>query len=112
MFRRPPPGAAESNSRQTAASRTLHFGTVLAISAITLLHAPRASAADTEPMYYMYRGQPKQLTLDAEHIAVLAHTTSGEFPAGLTNRGFSATDIEAKPLNGWMILRARSLAGG
>src|SRR4051794_5896994 len=92
------------------ASRRLR--TISLLSVLALAGAARAFAAENEPLYYIYQGQPKQLTLDSEHVAVHVRTTSpDQFPAGLISRGFTPADVEARPLGDWMILRDSALAG-
>lgn len=85
---------------------------IVLLLTVTLGITTQAFAAETEPLYYTYHGQPKQLTLDPGHIAVHLRTGSSDrFPAGLTGLGLSAADIESRPLSDWMILRASTLAG-
>lgn len=103
------------------------------LSALLMLKTPRRSAlfalifasigcfcavsagAAAEPLYYIYQGQQKALTLDAQHVAVRVNaptTTSrsaaAALPASLASRGFTSVDAEAQPVPGWMILNAQN----
>jgi hypothetical protein len=69
--------------------------------------------AQTEPSFYIYRGQPKPLALDVQHIAVRvrASDSATDLPALLTSRGFTSADIETRPLPQWLLLRAHDALG-
>src|SRR2546430_817852 len=72
-----------------------------------------ASAGNAEPLYYIYRGQQKQLNLDAAHIAVHVKGASADsVPLGLVSRGYTVADIESRPLGDWIVLRAHTSASG
>src|SRR5437868_3465946 len=74
-------------------------------------HAAACFAGDAEPLFYIYHGQHNELRLDPDHVAVrLRSNAVDQLPPGLTARGFSAADIEARPLGDWVVLRAHSLA--
>ena len=80
------------------------------VCSLALACATAALGAETEPTYYIYHGQPKQLALDTEHVAVHVRTVStDQFPAGLTSRGFAPADVESRPLDDWMVLRDSTL---
>lgn len=67
---------------------------------------PVTDAADAEPLYYIYRGQQRPLTLDPAHIAIHVRTNSpDQLPAGLTTRGFTVADVQSRPLSDWIVLR-------
>ncbi|MEY2530915.1 MAG: hypothetical protein QOI96_1000, partial [Verrucomicrobiota bacterium] len=72
--------------------------------------------AESEPLYYIYHGQQKPLTLDAERIAVRVSPTppnlqsAAALPMSLASHGFSESDVVARPEAGWMILNAQNLA--
>ena len=81
--------------------------TIAALAAVFSVVHPLG--ADTgEPLYYTYHGRPKTLTLDARHIAVHVRGSNcaSALPASLANRGFTASDIEDRPLPDWLLLRA------
>ena len=84
--------------------------TAICLASITIV--AHAFAGDAEPQYYIYRGQPKQLSLDGEHVAVhVRNNTADHVPAGLASHGFSDADIEARPLDDWMVLRTHGTGG-
>lgn len=73
------------------------------------------AGADQEPLYYIYQGQQKALTLDAEHIAVRMSATppngqsAAALPMSLISRGFTDADVVARPEAGWMIVNAQNI---
>ena len=78
-------------------------------------HGALFAQADPEPLYYIYHGQPKALTLDTERIAVRVTSSpsiprsSAALPNSLGSRGFNQSDVVASPVAGWMILNARNV---
>jgi len=88
----------------------------LVFASVTFLgHGALLAQADPEPLYYIYHGQPKALTLDTERIAVRVTSSpsiprsSAAVPSSLANRGFNQSDVVANPGAGWMILNARGV---
>ena len=85
------------------------------VSVTFLGHGALFAQADPEPLYYIYHGQPKALTLDSERIAVRVTSSpsiprsSAAVPSSLASRGFNQSDVVATPVAGWMILNARSV---
>src|SRR3981081_3968278 len=88
----------------------------LVFASVTFLgHGALFAQADPEPLYYIYHGQPKALTLDSERIAVRVASSpsiprsSAALPRSLASRGFNQSDVVATPGVGWMILNARGV---
>ena len=87
----------------------------LVFALVTFLgHGALFAQADPEPLYYIYHGQPKALTLDTERIAVRVTSRpsvprSRSLPNSLASRGFNQSDVVATPVAGWMILNARNV---
>jgi subtilisin family serine protease len=89
----------------------------LVFASLTFLGSQGAlfAQADPEPLYYIYHGQPKALTLDSERIAVRVTSSpsvprsSAAVPSSLASRGFNDSDVVATPVAGWMILNARGV---
>jgi subtilisin family serine protease len=87
----------------------------VAVAALALACAvPRLAGSETEPLYFVYHGQQKDLKLDAQHVAVHVKTSTvnpvssaAKVPAGLISHGFSESDVVARPLSDWMILDAQ-----
>jgi subtilisin family serine protease len=84
-----------------------------ALSALIFVSLGSLGVAGTEPLFYIYHGQPKALTLDSASIAVhvnptVANSHAGAIPMTLATQGFSDADIVAQPVPGWMILNARN----
>src|ERR1700730_11685920 len=71
------------------------------------------AAGEAEPLYYIYHGQPKALRLDAHYVAVhvkadiAGRPSAGALPKSLADRGFTDSDVLAKPQAGWIILNAQ-----
>ena len=88
----------------------------LVFASVTFLgHGALFAQADPEPLYYIYHGQPKALTLDSGRIAVRVTPSpsvprsSAAVPSSLASRGFNEVDVVATPGTGWMILNARGV---
>jgi hypothetical protein len=96
-------------------SRRCTLFALVFVSLTFLGHGALFAQADPEPLYYIYHGQPKALTLDTERIAVRVTSSpsiprsSAALPSSLASRGFNQSDIVATPVAGWMILNARSV---
>src|SRR5437867_2934558 len=88
------------------------FGAFIAVLPIFSM-ASVLSAGETETFYYVYHGQQKALQLDGQHITVRVSTPApnvpslpATLPTSLTTHGFTAEDIVAQPVPGWLILNA------
>src|SRR6267143_4360476 len=85
------------------------------VASIGLFCTPLFGGADAEPLHYIYHGEQKTLTLDADHIAVRVTVTLpssqslAALPMSLVSRGFSEADVVARPVAGWMVLKARDI---
>lgn len=86
------------------------------IAALAALVSGRGAQGQTEPLYYIYHGAPKALTLDTERIAVQIGTGSSrrakesELSPGLIRLGFTTAHVTARPLPGWIILDTQNIA--
>src|SRR5436190_21772062 len=76
--------------------RTLLHGAIC--MAVFGAAGPQLFAAETEPLYYIYRGQHRALALDSSHVAVHLRTTASDrIPVGLMSRGYTVADVESRP---------------
>src|ERR1039457_2180607 len=85
----------------------------IALCALVFVSLDSLCSAGTEPLFYIYHGQPKALTLDSARIAVrvnpsVANPHASAVPSSLATRGFSDADVVAQPVPGWMILNAQN----
>jgi subtilisin family serine protease len=104
-----------SSPRMFNPSRRCTLFALVFVSVTFLGHGALFAQADPEPLYYIYHGQPKALTLDTGRIAVRVTSSpsvprsSAALPGSLATRGFNESDVVATPVAGWMILDARSV---
>src|ERR1017187_6617349 len=85
----------------------------IALCALVFVSLDSLCSAGTEPLFYIYHGQPKVLTLDSSRIAVrvnpsVANSHANAVPKSLATQGFSDADVVAQPVPGWMILNAQN----
>jgi hypothetical protein len=86
----------------------------IALCALLFASFGSLCSGETEPLFYIYHGQPKALTLDSTQIAVRVNSSGASshtsaVPNSLATRGFSDADVVAQPVPGWMILNARNV---
>ena len=74
---------------------------------------PVLAGPATDPVHYIYRGEKRALSLDADHVAVRQKTPSGHatISSALRSRGFSEADITERPAREWMILKTKPAPG-
>jgi hypothetical protein len=88
---------------------------VALLCVFTLVYTRASIAADSEPTYFIFHGERKNLTLDLENIAVQTTSASAKttaalnaVPRGLQVNGFAPSDVIAQPASGWAVLNARN----
>jgi len=76
-----------------------------------LVYTKALVAADSEPTYFIFHSERKNLTLDLENIAVRTTSASVNTTAalnavarGLQVNGFTSSDVIARPVSGWAVL--------
>ena len=77
-----------------------------------LLLGVTAEAQESHPLFFIYHGEQRMLSLDAKHVAVHAGDSAAfrnAFPAGLAANGLEPSDITAVPLEGWIILNVEKV---
>src|ERR1039457_1200881 len=81
----------------------------IALCALLFVSIDSLCLAESEPLFYIYHGQPKALTLDSAHVAVRVQSsvTNSHTSLGLVAHGFTDADVVAQPVPGWMILNAQ-----
>src|ERR1700681_3829418 len=96
------------NPLRRFASGLIFFAVAGLLGTITLL---ADSAA--EPLYYVYHGEQKVLTLDTQSVAIHLNASVPSQSAvalsqTLTQHGFNSSDVIAEPGAGWLILNAKN----